>query len=763
VAEAHDRPTESTPRRRRWPLFILVGLIGLVLGLRLALPRILEFALEGVLTNVLAARVDIEDVHITLHEGVFAVGAELRSQETDALLARADGIELDINWEALADGSLIAERVALLGPELVFAFDEEDRFNWDGIGGPPKEPDNEPEPEPAGAFRIGIDLFEIGTGDLRFIDETTGGLPNLRLIVGASTFTGIELYRDTPGDVFRWALASADASEWTLGIAPDDGAHVDFALKASTGAITHEEIPFELSLSREDGLEFHVNATVRPTPLEVEAKFSWRQLRSRDALSYLADIGMNVKSGASRGDFDIALSLAPGPDRGLLVRGNATHEALDLDVEGGSPTSLGVKRIHVEVAEFRLPIPEEPVKTDPPILLHLAFIDVDDPLLEITLAGSGAQPKSAEEFLDKTPPEPTSEPTRLDVRIDRVSLTGGRVHWSDPETGTARQNTVTLEGEDLRWPVLHCDAMRLQIGGLAPEPFRLNGSGHDDTAQATFQAQRIPLPEWNPIIAHYTDYSVSRGTLSVDGTFSVQGDNYDLPLSFTFHGLQAESQQGHFQKTFGMPISLAIPLMSDSSGAIRIEVPVSGSFSQGTHVDLASTITVALREATGNALTNTVIAPVDLTGSVLRRAGEVFMLGLGEAAFDIGQHTLPIDAKAVLQSAATLVAGTKKKRIELIPQLVSDDLRAFDIDPGESGALDTFKAVGRTLFGGKKASTDDTRARLTPLADRRAAAVENYLVKNCKFPRDRIIKTAWDGKVSDGVPRVLLRLKGAKK
>jgi len=765
VAEAHDRPSESRPERRRWPYFIVVGLLALMLGLRLSLPRILEFALEGVLSNVLAARVDIEDVHITLYEGVIAIGAELRSRETDALLARADGIELDVDWEALIGGSLIAERVSLLGPELVFAFDEEDRFNWDGIGGPSNEADDESDTksEPAGAFRIGIDLFEIGTGDLRFIDETTGGLPNLRLIIGASTFKGIELYRDAPGDVFRWALASADASEWTLGIAPDDGAQIDFALKASTGAITHEEIPFELSLSRDDGLEFHLNAIIRPTPLEVEAGFSWRQLGSRDALGYLSDIGMNVKSGSSRGDLDISFSLAPGPERGLLIRGNATHEALGVDVEGDSPSNLGVKRIHVEVAEIRVPIPEVPVRSAPLIRVHLVSVEVDEPLLNMTLAGSGAEPKQAEEFLENAPPEPTTEPTRLDLQIDRLSLTGGRVHWSDPETGTTRQNTITLEGEDLRWPHLYCGAMRVRIGGLAPEPVRIDGSGSGDTAQATLVANRIPLPEWNPIIAHYTDYSVSRGTLSANGTFSVNGDAYDFPLSVRFHGLRAESQGGHFQKTFGMPISLAIPLLSDSAGAIRLEVPVSGRFSEGTQIDVTTTITAALREATGNALSNTVTAPVDLAGATLRRASEVFMLGIGEAAFDVGQHTLPIDAKAVLKSAATFVSGTRTKRIELVPEVVADDLRAFDIDPGNSGALDSVKAVGRTLFGGKKASTDETRVRLTPLAASRAAAVEKYLVEECGFPRDRIIKTAWDGRVSDGTPRVLLRLKGKKK
>jgi hypothetical protein len=495
----------------------------------------------------------------------------------------------------------------------------------------------------------------------------------------------------------------------------------------------------------------------------VAAKFSWRGLRSRDALGYLDDIGMNVKRGTSKGDFDVALSLAPGPDRGLLIRGSATHEALDLDIAGDSPANLGVKRVHVEIAEFRVPIPEQPVEPAPTILLHLASIDVDDPLLKVTLAGSGAEPKPAEEYLETTPRELSRDPTRLDVRIDRVSLTGGRVHWSDPETGAAQQNTVTLEGEGLRWPLLHCDAMRLHIGGLAPEPVRFDGFGSGNTAQATFQAKRIPLPDWNPVIAHYTDYSVSRGTLSAEGTLSVESDRYNLPLVITFRGLQAESQGGHFQKTFGMPISLAIPLLSDSSGAIRLEVPVSGSFSQGTQIDPAATIVAALREATGNALSHTVTVPVDLAGSALRRVGEVFMLGLGEAAFEPGQHTLPIDAKAVLQSSATFVVGTKTKRIELVPQLVADDLRAFDIDPGDSGALDAFKTVGRTLFGGKKASTDDTRARLTPLAERRTAAVENYLVESCKFPRNRIIKTAWDGKVSDGIPRVLLRLKGAKK
>jgi len=138
VAEARDRHTESTHRRRRWIFFTAVAFLVSTLALRLSLPPILEFALERILTNVLAARVDIEDVRITVHEGVIAVGAELRSRETGALLARADEIELDVDWEALISGSLIAERVALLGPELVFAFDEEDRFNWDGIGGPSK-------------------------------------------------------------------------------------------------------------------------------------------------------------------------------------------------------------------------------------------------------------------------------------------------------------------------------------------------------------------------------------------------------------------------------------------------------------------------------------------------------------------------------------------------------------------------------------------------------------------------------------------------
>ncbi|MBW2288838.1 MAG: DUF748 domain-containing protein [Deltaproteobacteria bacterium] len=760
--EASEQSSEST--RRRWPFFIVIGLLVFAVGLRLALPRILEFALESVLSNLLAAHLDIEDVRLTLYEGVIAVGAELHSQETGALLARADSIVLDVDWQALASGSLVAEHVALVGPELVFAFDEEDRFNWDGVGGPAKEPDPAPtvEADPAGAFRIGIEQFEFGAGKLSFIDETTGGLPNLRLLLGASTFSGIELFRDEPGGALRWALASADASEWTFGIAPDEGEHIDFVLQANAGPITHEQIPFELSLSREDGVEIRIEATVRPTPLEVDAKFSWRQLRSRDALGYLADIGMDVKGGASHGDFDVALSFAPGPDRGIRIRGSATHEALDLDIVGDSPAHIGVKRIYVEVAELRVPIPEEPVEPAPMILVHLASIEVIDPVLEVTLAGAGDPPKASGEYLEETTPEPTSEPTRLDLRIDRVSLQGGRVHWSDPETGTAQQNTVTLEGEDLRWPHLYGEAIRLRIGGLAPDPVRFDGSGSGDTAQATFQARRVPLPDWNPIIAHYTDYSVSRGTLSAEGTFSVKGDAYNLPLVITFRGLQAKSQDGHFQKTFGMPISLAIPLLSDSSGAIRLEVPVSGSFSRGTHVDLATIITVALREATGNALSNTVTAPVNMAGSALRRVGEVFMLGLGEAAFDAGEHTLPIDAKAVLQSAATLVASTKTKRIELVPELVADDLRAFDIDPGDIGALDTLKSVGRTLFGGKQASTNEVRARLTPLADRRSAAVENYLVENCGFPRGRIIKTAWDGKIADGIPRVLLRLKGKK-
>ena len=96
MAEAANPPSDSTPRRRRWPFFLVVGLLVFVVGLRLALPRILEFALERVSSNLLAARLDIEDVHLDFYEGVIAVGAELRSRETEALLARVDAIELDI-------------------------------------------------------------------------------------------------------------------------------------------------------------------------------------------------------------------------------------------------------------------------------------------------------------------------------------------------------------------------------------------------------------------------------------------------------------------------------------------------------------------------------------------------------------------------------------------------------------------------------------------------------------------------------------------
>lgn len=751
-------------RRRIWPFFLVVGILVFAIALRLALPSTLEFALENALANVLYARVDIEVIHLDLRGGVITIRAELRSQEADALLARVDAIELDVDWESLASGSLVAERVALVGPEFVFAFDEEDRFNWQGVRGKDNGSDAEPRPEakPAGTFRIEIKRLEIGTGELRITDETAGGLPNLRLMLGSSTFGGIEFFRGAPGDAIGWALASADASEWMLGIVPDGGARVDFELKAEARAITNERIPLEISLNRDDGLELRIDATIRPTPLEVDASFSWSALRSRDVLGYLDDIGMDVKDGSSKGDFEFELSFAPGPNRGIRFRGNVTHDALDLDVAGDSPTSLAVKRIHVEVGNFFVPIPEEPVEAPPPILLHLAAIDVDDPLLRITLAGPGSPPKPSEAYLAETTPEPISEPTRLEVRIDRVSLEGGRVLWSDPETGADRQNSVTLEGEDLRWPHLFVHALRLRVGGLAPEPVRVDGSGSGETAQATLRARRISLPEWNPVIAHYTDYSVSRGTLSVDGILTVQGDAYDFPLTVVLQGLRADSQGDAFQKTFGVPISLAIRLLTDSSGAIRLAVPVSGTFSQGTRVDVTATIAAALQGATGNALKNTVNTPVEVAGSALRRVGEVFMLGLGEATFDAGEHTLDNNAKAVLKSAAAFVGGTNSRRIELIPELVNADLHAYEIHPGERRIFDAVRTTGRILLGGKKRMSEEDRERVRPLANNRIAAAERYLVESCGFPRDRIIGSPWDGKVADGIPRVLLRLKGPK-
>jgi outer membrane protein OmpA-like peptidoglycan-associated protein len=143
--------------------------------------------------------------------------------------------------------------------------------------------------------------------------------------------------------------------------------------------------------------------------------------------------------------------------------------------------------------------------------------------------------------------------------------------------------------------------------------------------------------------------------------------------------------------------------------------------------------------------------------SVLRRVGEVFVLGIGEATFYAGEDELPPDAKAVLSGAAGLVKSSPGARIELIPKIMYDDLEALQIERSDRSWAGAIRETGRALFGTGAEHEGEDAEELNALAQRRVDSVARYLGE--RGLAGRIRPQPWDKKIYTGIPRVMLRMR----
>ncbi len=743
--------------RRRWPLF-LGSVLLVALGTRAALPWIAARALEELTGGVLDGQLDIGDVDLGLVEGVVVLeDVTLFAAEDGVELAGAASLFLDLDWGALLRGALEAESFTAREPRLLLAFDAEGRLNWSDVW---TEDD-----EPAADFRVKLARAELGAGSVRLLDASAEGLPSLVLRLGAVALDALEVERPEPGAPVRWALAGADASEWSFGIAPDSEQGFDFALSANAGPVEPDgAIPFRLGVRREDGVELDVEGEVQPTPLLGRVEARWQGLVSRAIVPLLELSGVVIERGRSSGELSATLDLSDVPDRGLRVSARVRHDDLVLDVPGDAQWHVAIPHVEGALRELVIPIPATAPELPEPTRVHWTRVTVREPLVEVTLpaeAGSGAEaaPAPAQET-GSAPDEPAPGPG-LVVIFDSLRVESGRLVVRDPlgQLPPESDVSVDLEASQVRLPLLTFGESQLRVRGRRAGSLHLDGALGEDRGDVRLRARRIDLVHWNPVIEQYSSYSVTRGELSVKSRLELRGRRYEAPTDLTFHRLEARSTGKDFQKTFGMPMAVALPLLADTAGNIRIRVPVEGDVDSGGRLDLQATFADALREAVRNTLVNSLAAPLDVAGSIFRRIGEAFVLGIGEAVFRPGTSDLPPDARVVLDSAAQLVLRTKGARLLLVSDIVEDDLEALGLTRGEAGLLADAARIGRAIFGGGGKVSSELREAAEELTRARYRAVRARLTTRSGLRPDQIVPQPWDGTVREGFPRVKLRLR----
>jgi len=516
------------------------------------------------------------------------------------------------SMEPLA-GKLELSRVAIESPEFTISRDRKATLNImalvpemketekvkgaDKAAKPEKEPDKEP-------FRWAVDVIELTGGKVLFTDASL----------------------TSPA---RTTLEKLELKGEKLSIA-----------KGSTGT-------FSASLLVNNRGTVSLKGKIGLDPLSVDAKVDAEGIDIRPFQPYFTDkVRVAVTSGRAKAGGDLLVN--DTGEKGLSVRFTGTTSLTGLAAvdKESAESLLTIKSLHVRsldvgynptmvaakgvaLTDFYANIAVRADKT-----VNLQHIMVKDE--KTAISGEGIAKTAQPGKPAKKEEAVSSRDEAIPVKIDTVTLQGGTIRFQDQSvkpvfstklgriagriSGLSSKENTTADVE-LRGTL--DNSAPLEITG------KINPLSKDLYVDLKASFKDMDLTPATPYSGKYAGYTVDKGKLSFDVQYLIEKRKLDSKnvifidqLSF---GDRVESPDAT-----KLPVKLAIALLKDRSGQIKLDLPVTGSLD-----DPQFSIGRIILKIIVNLLTKAATAPFALIGAMFGGGEE-----LGYIEFDYGRAAI---------------------------------------------------------------------------------------------------------------------------
>lgn len=425
-------------------------------------------------------------------------------------------------------------------------------------------------------------------------------------------FAGPGIGSPRAGNLKRRGPLPASAGSWTYQIASIDlnDARIEASDETRSGVTTLMLAPFNVHLKNVgsdfakpitielDGKvnrrgAFKIAGDAAISPLKVRLRIITRRIDLAIANTLVSSrLNATIKNAAL--SINGVLDAAKPRDKLLLAfRGDALVGGVRLLDKVTNESFLVWNSFAARRIDFRL-------GTGPP-RIHIGSLALSDFYARIILNRDGrlnlrdviARPHAAPTSLTRpTPAQPSNqaanpapEPIAADIELGESTFKGGKVNYTDNfirPNYTA--NLTNLNGKigtfGSRSTAPADVSIQGQINGNAP----IDISGSIDplapmaSLDITAKANGVELPNLTPYSTKYTGYPIANGTLTVNVHYLLKkqkltAQNHILIDQLTF-GAKVDKPS-----VLNLPIRLAVALLKDRNGQIKLDIPVSGSLS----------------------------------------------------------------------------------------------------------------------------------------------------------------------------------------
>jgi hypothetical protein len=444
-----------------------------------------------------------------------------------------------------------------------------------------------------------------------------------------------------------YRIAKVDIQRATLRWVTDQGP-LDVTLALQASDITADEgkrFPMDLQLHLGDG-SIHIAGDVGILPPSYTGKLEWNGLPiPRLLLASVPQFATWLRAANSSGDLqlDADPTGAKGP-AATRVSGRLSFDALAVSDPKGNEVTLGWQQLEVVMRDVYAPIPQpgKPLATTVAVLdsVKLAGPKIRytrpspqlDALLGINLSGGstiggkpaaksekGAKPAATKPVAVEPATEKGSGPAAaapLDLSIAKLQMTNGEVEALDKTVKPVARTTIrnlALEASDVRFPATAAKGIHLQA--TLPRTAKLDVRGDlkpGNVGDFKLKLKHLELPVFNPYASAAAGVTVEQGTASVETKLKMRGAKMEIDNQIVLNkfGVSMRDPES-FERSFGVPIDLALALLRDPQGDIKLHIPVKMD-EKGATIALGAVIASALKAALVGAIT----APLKMIGAV---------------------------------------------------------------------------------------------------------------------------------------------------
>ncbi|MDR0997320.1 MAG: DUF748 domain-containing protein [Zoogloeaceae bacterium] len=344
-----------------------------------------------------------------------------------------------------------------------------------------------------------------------------------------------------------------------------------------------------------------------------------------------------------------------GSERTLLQWREASIAGLDVAYQQGRKP-----KIHLEDAKFSRLFARLLVTSDGHLQLDRIF---------------RAEGRGATEEETPTPPLPPT-PEELaqqkqfaavphdvaDIRIGRVRLDNAVIVYNDQFVKPNYSANISALNGDLG-PFSPAETGKVNLAGKVNRTGTLSVEGElsplapNLALDITAKARGIELPGFSPYSGRYLGYRIKKGKLSADVHYTVKDAQLTAQNTVRLNQLTL-GEQVKGENAPGWPVHLALSLLTDSDGVIRIDLPISGSLN-----DPQFSLGGLIWKAIGNLFLKAVASPFTLLSSVFSGGQE-----MSQIDFAPGQSALSDDAVKRLEGLAKALNERPSLNLEITGQ-----------------------------------------------------------------------------------------------